>query len=107
MILEIIVMYECELILREDDSNENALITSSIIQTVFSSRFAKEKKEYQLISYMYIVEAIMRKFKELTWSPGSLPDEGRIVINSMHKHLTQYFLMSSFDGESSFDESQS
>jgi hypothetical protein len=39
MILEIIVFYEVELIIKQEDSNENAVITSSIIQTVFAAKF--------------------------------------------------------------------
>jgi hypothetical protein len=55
MILEIIVYYEAEIIVREDEANENALITSSIIQTIFTTKFSQERREAQLISYLYII----------------------------------------------------
>jgi hypothetical protein len=32
---------------------------------------------------------------------------GRTIINSCYKHLTQYFMLSNFDNENSFEEGSS
>lgn len=104
MILEIIVYYEVELIIKEDESNENAAITSSIVQTVFAAKFGGASQEAQLVAYLYIFEAIMRKFDEVELSPEKLPTLGRTLLNSCYKHLIQYFMLNNFDNESDFEQ---